>query len=191
MKNKGCSSSVIAFKLPRLIIGFCCLILTLPSAPWANAQDTRREEATLRALIILKIIHQVSWPEKTGKQINLCSAGSSQSSSKLQQLIASGRISANLSGGRFITNKYDKDDTACHVQIMGAGTTPSTTRAHEPLLTICDNCGNTAKEAAVEIIRHGDHIGFNLNLAEAKRKNIRFKVSLMELAINIEGHHER
>ncbi|WP_075184932.1 YfiR family protein [Teredinibacter haidensis] len=185
MKNKVGSFSISQTKRTRLAVVVCLLIKCLTTIP-LTAEAIAAEEATLRAAIILKILHQVNWPQKLEKNINFCTDGVSPSIDRLRQLEGK-KITQHGAKLHFLTETSGGNEQ-CHVQIVGAGASESAL-TNMPLLVICDNCKNNRSGASVELIREKSRIGFNLDLAEAKKKNIRFKIPLMELAKNIRGHH--
>lgn len=164
-----------------------CLINIYPFFTAAKADNRGVDEATLRAAIILKIIHQVNWPQEIGAQINFCSSGNSKSIKTLRGLKGKPITRGNA---RIAFLTPEQTDTICHVQILGANAILPAPTDNQPLLVICDGCGPQKNNAAVELIKDHDHIRFNLNLVEAKKTHIQFKVSLLELAKTVKGRDE-
>jgi len=162
-----------------------CLLTASSLISYAKADNRGIDEATLRAAIILKIIHQVNWPYKIGDEINFCGSGGSKSYEKLLSLRGK-VISREMARISFVEPFSEK----CHVQILGPEKVSQPAVETSPLLVICDECGAERTRSAVELIRDQNHIRFNLNLTEAKRTNIKFKVSLLELAKTVIGRND-
>lgn len=171
-----------------VLVGIVAYLINIyPFFTAAKADNHGVDEATLRAAIILKIIHQINWPQELGSQINFCTSGDSQSFQKLRGLKGKSITRGNA---RIAFLTPEQTDDICHVQILGAGATlPKLTDKH-PLLVICDDCGPQKDNVAVELIKDNNHIRFNLNLVEAKKTHIQFKVSLLELAKTVKGRDE-
>jgi len=184
MKNKV-SSSIVAMAQLAYLFG-TTMMLIFAAASYSSTASPSYSESDLRAAIVLKIIHLVSWPQEPHTQLNFCANGNSDTTTKLRKLIDSQPSTAM----RFLTSSGSTADNTCHIQILGSGQLTQATASQEPLLVICDGCASNTINAAIELVKIRDRISFNLNLAEAKRKNIRFKVSLMEHANAVKGRHE-
>jgi len=154
----------------------------------ATKPDKTVDEATLRAVIILKIIHLVNWPSSFDKEIHFCSAGNSKAILQLHRFQGK-KITQENAQIRFLD---DDSEEMCHIQILGANVPPEELlRKVAPLLVICDSCDNSGNIAAVELVKDRDHIRFILDPEKAQQNNIQFKVSLLELAQSVKGHNGR
>lgn len=172
---------------PCVLVACCfCLFLSSSIVSFAKADNRGVDEATLRAAIILKIIHQISWPKDLGGEIKFCGAGGSKSYEKLLNLRGK-PIARNMARISFAESG---SEDSCQIQILGPEKTSQTSQRVDPLLVICDDCGERRESAAVELIKDRDHIRFNLNLTEAQKTNIKFKVSLLELAKTVKGRDD-
>ncbi len=175
---------VVRVKLALILL---CLLFANSTAGNRRA-DFSADEASLRAAIILKIIHLTSWPIELHKNINFCSSGVSPSMDKLREMQGT-RITKQQAEMQILANDPRASEAKdCHVQILGAG--GSTSNHQEALVVICDDCeASDAPNTTVELLKRKQNIRFNLNLMEAKKNNIRFSVSLLEHAEKLRGHY--
>lgn len=181
--------SIVTKLIRQCVLVLCCLCLIVGSSVISLAKADNRgvDEATLRAAIILKIIQQISWPAELGDEINFCGAGGSKSYQKLLTLRGK-PIARNMAHISFVDST---SANSCQIQIIGPNETPDDRNSEiHPLLVICDDCGEKRDFAAVELIKDREHIRFNLNLKEAQKTNIKFKVSLLELAKVVTGRND-
>lgn len=186
MKNKAGSKAKKWVK--SLCLAFACVFLSTNIAtPLAAKADSRAfDEGELRIAFIYKIVYHVSWPKEFDGHVNFCAAGDSKAANYLN-LIAGKRVTPTATAR--VINPGNSEHLPCHVQILGAtaGTTRPWDDDSEPTLVICDGCSQDNNPSAVELIKVKDRIGFVLDLEEAKRQNIQFKVSLIELAQQVKG----
>jgi len=141
-------------------------------------------EATLRAVIILKIIDLITWPNQFNGEINFCANGESPSFDQIRSMEGT-KVTNQKAVVRIIPVHEAQTTENCHVEILGAGAAPS----QASTLLVCDDCDRSyAEMTVVELLKDKEHIRFNLNIGEAKKRHLLFSVSLLELAKTVRGH---
>jgi hypothetical protein len=174
--------------------GVLLLALIMPDGhiTTAHAKNVTAKETDLRAAIVLGILRFTRWPNdvEMASDFNLCTYGEPISKQALLQI--SGVRQINNAMLRVIPiEDLRKELASCNALVIGNnGADKHFNRANKKkhlygILTICDACRSEHVRAMVYLLRNNNRIGFEIDLAEAKKNGVVFSSALLELAAEV------
>jgi len=144
-------------------------------------------ESELRAAVVVGILRFTRWPEGSGRAHTVCLLGDPISAEDL--LRVDGK---SLPGGISLrVHRIGGDDPGvahCDVVVLGPnsplGQVADTLHTNR-VLTICDGCRIEGTHVMVRLLRHRDRIGFEVDVGEARRRQLQFSANLLDLALKV------
>jgi len=168
------------------------LLFSLSQASVASEPNITAEEPKLRAAIVLGILRFTNWPEDAPltNSLNLCTVGSPSSSAALAE-ISSKQQFQNLPIVIHKLNSNSSDFSKCNALVMGANVNSellknlSDSEVSHGVLTVCDYCKTSNKNAMVYLVRVENRIAFKIDLRQSSKNGMKFSSSLLELATEV------
>lgn len=162
------------------------IIVILGLQPSISAASN--SEDTLRAAVIGGILRYTQWQDSSQK--TLCALGAPKSEDMLLQ--ASHRVRANRQVISILKVSDQTQLNECQILVIGEVPEFLNTSLLKLLttgntLSICDGCKHDRWPTSITLIRHKNHIRFDIDLTYTKKSSITFSASLLELALHIKG----
>lgn len=164
------------------------LVVACLAAPAMPSPALAVEEGQLRAAVILAILRYTDWPPVAlADRVGVCTLGAPPSESNLLAVSAK----RELRGLPIVASAIAARDLdaieRCNVvvlgpQLSGAAFAEGVDRARRSsALTVCDDCG-AGRGPLIRLVYEGSRVGFEVDLARARREEFAFGSAMLELA---------
>lgn len=179
-------SRIVYFK--SIIFAMTFFIVVFPTCPAAHSSV---DEETLRAAVIIGILRFTDWPEDASisNEINICFLKEGPTSRAMNAVSGRELVQRKLIYSKIVEAKRNFADE-CNVLVLentrdNKTITSLSDQAHQNnILTICNECAHN-NIVLVNLIRKGNRIAFEINLAQARETGIFFSSALLELAAKV------
>ena len=167
----------------------CVLFSTLVAASSMAVAVTK--EHAVKAGLIYNITKFVVWPSHAfhSENFNLCVIGDDNLNGALEALYGKPADGKPLVLRRALTEKNFKE---CHVAFIASSNESNTKDILEafkrlPILTVSDRQDFINHGGMVGLIRDGNRVGFEVNLAIVRARGLHMSAQLLKLAKHVKG----
>jgi hypothetical protein len=172
-----------------LLRGTALLLGTLAAA-WAPAASAQVDERALKAAYLFNFIQFTQWPVPPDEPFRLCVLGQTPLDEHLARLEGKSVLSGLHISLRHVTAR--ESFAGCHALYIDDSQRSQADAVlsrlgSSPVLTLTDSDGLADRGLMIEIHKRDARLGFDVNLAMARRANINFSARMLKLANYVAG----